>query len=189
MPYVVLQHCFTDDFMCTTTPTELLCCSCSFFGQFRVQTVATAMNATGSVDTTPACTRAYAHYSRSHFTRDDCTCGSRLISVAHFSKTLSSLCHVLVRCACHCSLSRHSPSSTRLARTRSNPCTSAHLSGMSGCLANPTPHTASSCPKRNEQARIEIEKLQTELEDDGQKIKQNAQRGGTRFRNQCIAGG
>ena len=32
-----------------------------------------------------------------------------------------------------------------------------------------TTHT--SCPKRNAQARIEIEKLQTELEDDGQKIK------------------
>ena len=31
--------------------------------------------------------------------------------------------------------------------------------------------TRASCPKRNAQARIEIEKLQTELEDDGQKIK------------------
>ena len=134
---------FTDDFMCTTAPTELLSCSCFFFWQFRVQTVATAMNATVGVDTTPTCTRAYAHYSRAHFTRDDCTCGSRLISVAHFSKTLSSLCHVLVWCACHCSLLRHSASSTPLARTRSNPCTSAHWSGMSGCLANPTPHTAS----------------------------------------------
>ena len=40
-----------------------------------------------------------------------------------------------------CSLSRPSASSTNLAVTRSNPCTSAHWSGMSGCLANPTPHT------------------------------------------------
>ena len=118
-----------------------------FSGSFASKTVATAMNATGNVDTTPACTRAYAHYSRAHFTRDDCTCGSRLISVAHFSETLSSLCHVLVWCACHGSLSRHSASSTPLARTRSNPCTSTHWSGMSGCLANPTSHTAS---RRNE---------------------------------------
>ena len=29
-------------------------------------------------DTTPACTRAYAHFSRAHLTRDDCTCGSRV---------------------------------------------------------------------------------------------------------------
>ena len=42
-----------------------------FFWQFRVQTVATAVNGTVGVDTTPACTRAYAHYSRAHFTRDD----------------------------------------------------------------------------------------------------------------------
>ena len=31
--------------------------------------------------------------------------------------------------------------------------------------------TRANCPKRNGQARIEIEKLQTEMEDDGQKIK------------------
>ena len=36
---------------------------------------------------------------------------------------------------------RPSASSTPLGVTRSNPCTSAHWSGMSGCLATPTPHT------------------------------------------------
>ena len=41
-----------------------------------------------------------------------------------------------------CSLSRPSASSTLLAVTRSNTCTSAHWSGMSGCWANPTPHTS-----------------------------------------------
>ena len=44
-----------------------------FFWQFCVQTVATAMNATGCVDTTPTCTRAHAHFPRAHLTRDDCT--------------------------------------------------------------------------------------------------------------------
>ena len=40
-----------------------------------------------------------------------------------------------------CSLSRPSASSTPLAGTRSLPCVSARWSGMSGCLANPTPGT------------------------------------------------
>ena len=38
------------------------------------------------------------------------------------------------------SLSRPSGSSTLLERSRLNPCALAHWSGMSGCLANPTPH-------------------------------------------------
>ena len=39
-----------------------------------------------------------------------------------------------------CCLSRPSASSTSLERTRLTSCSSAHWSGMSGCLANPTPH-------------------------------------------------
>ena len=83
------------------------CSSCVFakivFWQFRVRTVATAMNTTGSVDTTPTCTRAYAHFSRAHLTRDDCTCGSRasrlkIDQCCAFLKALSSLHHVFVRC-------------------------------------------------------------------------------------------
>ena len=67
------------------------------------------------------------------------------ISVAHFSKTLllgapfTRLPPVASSPAC--SLSRPSASSTSLERTRLAPCSSAHWSGMSGCLANPTPHT------------------------------------------------
>ena len=44
-----------------------------------------------------------------------------------------------------CSLSRPSASSTSLERTTLNPCPSAHWSGMSGCLVNPTPNTGSGC--------------------------------------------
>ena len=40
-----------------------------------------------------------------------------------------------------CSLSRPCGSSTPLAGTRSPPCVSARWSGMSGCVANPTPDT------------------------------------------------
>ena len=50
-----------------------------------------------------------------------------------------------------CSLSRPSASSTPLAVTRSNPCTSAQWSGMSGCLANPTPHTLSNEEERGKE--------------------------------------
>ena len=39
------------------------------------------------------------------------------------------------------SLSRPSASTTSLERTRLNPCSSSHWSGMSGCFATPTPHT------------------------------------------------
>ena len=36
--------------------------------EFRTHPVATAVSATGGVDTTPTCTRADAHVSRAHFT-------------------------------------------------------------------------------------------------------------------------
>ena len=36
--------------------------------EFRTQPVATAVSATGGVDTTPTCTRADAHFSRAHIT-------------------------------------------------------------------------------------------------------------------------
>ena len=111
------------------------------------------------VDTTPACTRAYAHFSRALFTRDNCTCGSRLFSVARFLKhshlSVMSLLGVPVSRFCPiassptCSLSRHSASSTPLAGTRSASCVSARWSGMSGCLANPTPAPPSSSPDSN----------------------------------------
>ena len=48
--------------------------------------------ASSHVDTTPTCTRAYAHFSRAHFTHDHCTYGSRLISVARFLKH----CHLSI---------------------------------------------------------------------------------------------
>ena len=65
-----------------------------FFWQFRVQTVATAMNATGCVDTTPTCTRAYTPFPRAHSTRDHCTCGSRLTRVARYFEH----CHLSIMC-------------------------------------------------------------------------------------------
>ena len=40
-----------------------------------------------------------------------------------------------------CSLSRPQASTTSLERTRLNPCSSVHWSGMAGCLANPIPNT------------------------------------------------
>ena len=56
-----------------------------------------------SVDTTPTCTRAYAHLSRAHLPRDDCTCGSRasrlrIDSCCAFLKTLSCVnaCYYLI---------------------------------------------------------------------------------------------
>ena len=101
------------------------------------------------VHTTPTCTRAYAHFFSCEL---HCTCGSRLISVARFSKHRHLFVMFLlnvpfirfppVASSPLCSLSRPSASSTtQMERTRSNPCSSAHWSGMSGRLANPTPHT------------------------------------------------
>ena len=63
------------------------------------------MNATECVDTTLACTHAYAHFSRAHLARDDCTCGSRasrlkIVKCCAILKIVSSLHHALVRCAC-----------------------------------------------------------------------------------------
>ena len=60
--------------------------------------------------------------------------------------SISSRCHVFVGWSSRslpscCSLSRRSASWTSLERTRLNSCPSAHWSGISGCLANPTPHT------------------------------------------------
>ena len=76
-----------------------------------------------------------------------------LISAARFSKHshlfVMSLPGVpvtrfpLVASSATCSLSRPSASSTPLALTRSNPCTSARWSGLSGCLGKPTPYTGS----------------------------------------------
>ena len=108
------------------------------------------------VDTTLACKRAHAHFSRAHLTRDDCTCGSRprgsrLSSVARFSKqrhhTIMSLLSVsvshfpMVTSSPTGSLSRPSASSTPSAGTRGHTCISPRWSGMSGCIPNPTPDT------------------------------------------------
>ena len=81
IPCSVLQQLFffRDEHICTNFSVMIV-----FFWQFRVQAVATAMNVTRGVGTTLTCTRAYAHFSRAHFTRDHCSCGSRLISVALF---------------------------------------------------------------------------------------------------------
>ena len=51
-----------------------------------------------SVQTTPHRTHAYAHFSREHLTRDDCTCGSRL-SVLRVAQNHSSSDHVSLGCA------------------------------------------------------------------------------------------
>ena len=73
------------------------------------------------------------------------------ISVAHFSKTVSSLRHVLVRCSFRsftsCRFISYLFSVTTFSvidfvgEDQIKPCPSAHWSGMSGCLANPTPNT------------------------------------------------
>ena len=131
--------------------------------EFRTQPVATAVSATGSVDTTPTCTPADAHFSRAriavhssqHFSHVGPPHWLRVkgICVAHFS-ALMSISFVMslsdgplgryppVTSSPACSLSRPSASSTSLGRRRVNPCASAHWSGTSGCLANPTPNTA-----------------------------------------------
>ena len=59
------------------------------------------------VDTTPTCTRANAHVSRAHIAVHNSLVTSmpwlkvQGFSVTHFSKTLSCLRHVFVRCAFH----------------------------------------------------------------------------------------
>ena len=69
------------------------------------------------------------------------------VSKTIFHLVVMPLCNVLfvrfpsVASSPICSLSRPSASSTSLERSRINPCASAHWSGMSGCLANATPHT------------------------------------------------
>ena len=120
------------------------------------------------VDTTPTCTRADVHFSRAHITVHNSLILSTLFQCCHIGigsrwkgsvsrtsqKTLSSLRHVLVSLfgvpflrfslvasSLTCSLSRPSASSISLERTRLNPWPSAHWSGMSGCLAHPTPNT------------------------------------------------
>ena len=74
------------------------------------------------------------------------------ICIAHFSAHIAisfalSLLHVPsvrfppVTSSPTCSLSKSSASPTSFGGSRQNPCASAHWSGMSGCLANPTPNT------------------------------------------------
>ena len=79
-----------------------------FFFTEVVQTVATAMNATGGADTTPTRSRADAHFSGAHITVHNSLIdphalaqGSRDQCRAFLKKTLSSLRHVLVRFAFH----------------------------------------------------------------------------------------
>ena len=106
----------------------------------------------GRVNITPTCTHTDAHFSRAHTTVHNSHVGKKNLCRAflctHFHLVVMSLLNgPLVRFppvasspSC-CSLSRPSASSTSLERSRVNPCASAHWSGMSGCLANPTPHT------------------------------------------------
>ena len=105
-----------------------------------------------------ACTRAYALFCRAHLTRNDCTCGSRasrlkIDQCRAFLKTLSSLHHALVTCACHSFPSESfifylfSVTTLRLVDTvgcdQKQPL---HLCSLEWnvWLANPTPHTCSS---------------------------------------------
>ena len=70
--------------------------------EFRIQQVATVVNATGGVDTALTCTRADSHSSRAHITVHISVIDwleIQRISVAHFSRTLSPLRHVFVRCS------------------------------------------------------------------------------------------
>ena len=130
---------------------------------FALQPVATAVSATKNVDTTPNCTCADAHFSRAHIAVHNSQHFSNVgtphrlrvkgICVAHFS-ALMSISFVMslldgplgrylpVTSSPTCSLSRPSASSTSLGWSSVNPCASAHWSGTSGCLANPTPNTA-----------------------------------------------
>ena len=123
------------------------------------------MSATESVDTTPTCTRADAHFSRAHITVH-CSYSTALFQCGHTALAKGKrnlccallfdhfhlVCHVLVkRSFCPFPsghvltsmlfVSRPSASSTSFGGSRQEPCASAHWSGMSGCLANPTPNT------------------------------------------------
>ena len=134
----------------STTETSPSLWSCKLFYRFRTQPVATGVNATGGVQRTPHRTHAYAHFSRAHFTRDDCTCSSRLsvlrVSQNH-SYLIMSLLDVpfrpfpLIFCSSTCSLTRPSASSTPLTGFRRPPCATPPWRGMSGHLANPIPDT------------------------------------------------
>ena len=91
------------------------------------------------VDTTLACTRAHAHFSRAHLTRDDCTNGSgprgsRLLSLL---LVLFPWLLLLLLILCH----DPQPRQLLCTGTKSLPCVSVRWSGLSGCIANPTPDT------------------------------------------------
>ena len=132
--------------------------------EFRTQPVATAVSATESVDTTPTCTRADAHFSRAHITvhysystalfqcgHTALAKGKRNLCCALLFDHFHLVCHVFVkRSFCPFPsghvltsmlfVSRPSAFSTSFGGSRQEPCASAHWSGMSGCLANPTPN-------------------------------------------------
>ena len=124
------------------TETSLSLWSCRLFFWFRAQPVATGVNATGGVQRTPHHTHAYAHFSRAHFTRDDCTCGSRLsvlrVSQIH-SFLIMSLLDVPFRpfppifSSPTCSLTRPSASSKPLTGIRRPPCATPIPDTKKGC--------------------------------------------------------
>ena len=125
-----------------------------FLRQFRVQTVATAMNATGSVQTIPQRTHTRALFPVAHFTRD-CTCGSR----ANRLKTICLRASEIMLSSVMSLLGVHSTpllpvfSSPSTAQTtpatspalstgiRLHPCATPLGDGLSGRLAGPIPNT------------------------------------------------
>ena len=133
--------------------------------EFRTQPVATAVSATGGVNTTPSCTRADAHFSRAHLTVHNSyrtalfqCCHTALaqgtqesVSRIFFCTHSHLVCHVIVeRSVCPLPsgpvliymLCVKNLSDLNLVWWQwTNLCASAHWSGMSGCLANPTPNT------------------------------------------------
>ena len=133
--------------------------------EFRTQPVTTAVSATGGVDTTPAQTHANAHFSRAQITVHNSystalfQCGHTAlaqgeeefvsrISSAFISISLDvSLLNVpfsrfpQVLSSPTCPTLRTSTTSTSFVGRKQNPCASAHWSGMSGRLADPTQHT------------------------------------------------
>ena len=117
---------------------------------------------TSCVDTTPTCTRADALFCRAHVTVHNLQhfanvgtpywlkvkgfCVAHFFELTSISFSMSLLNVPLVRLPPVSSsltspVSRTSASSITLGRSRVNPCTSAHWSGMSGCLANLTSNT------------------------------------------------
>ena len=123
-------------------------------------TVTIAVSGTGRVDSTLTCTRADAHSSRAHFSAQLTSlfhCGHTALAqgerklccafpCAHVHLVMSLIDgpfsrFLPVTSSPRCSLSRPSASLTSLGRSKAPPCASAHWSGMSGCLANPTPNT------------------------------------------------